>query len=194
MPEPPDDTWPLFFHEAARVAPRDVPERADEYGDNVRAKLEHAQTIEPDEVERAREAVARVAHATRPPVDLYVAPVLGVELPPEDCDELEVRLPLTGVPAPVQRARLGRRSRSATCSSSRRATRSSSPPASPGRASLKSGASSGAWLARSACLAPLSSRRDVLDRPSRRRRRVDLDPELREAPVERDRGRRRRVW
>ena len=31
----------------------------------------------------------------RPPVDLYVAPVLGVELPPVDCDELEVRIPLT---------------------------------------------------------------------------------------------------
>jgi hypothetical protein len=30
-----------------------------------------------------------------PPVDLYVAPVLGVELPPVDCDELEVRIPLT---------------------------------------------------------------------------------------------------
>jgi len=30
-----------------------------------------------------------------PPVDLYVAPVLGQELPPVDCDELEVRLPLS---------------------------------------------------------------------------------------------------
>ena len=60
----------------------------------MRAKLEHAQTIEPDAVERAREAVACGAR-TRPTVDLYVAPVLGVELPPVDCDELEVRIPLT---------------------------------------------------------------------------------------------------
>ena len=33
--------------------------------------------------------------AFRPPVDLYVAPVVGQELPPVDCDELEVRLPLS---------------------------------------------------------------------------------------------------
>ena len=33
--------------------------------------------------------------AYRPDVDLYVAPVLGVELPPVDCDELEFRLPAT---------------------------------------------------------------------------------------------------
>jgi len=30
-----------------------------------------------------------------PPVDLYVAPVLGVDLPAVDCDELEVRIPAT---------------------------------------------------------------------------------------------------
>ena len=54
VPEPPDDTWPLFFHEAAESHRATFPERAAEYGDNVRAKLEHAQTIEPDSVERAR--------------------------------------------------------------------------------------------------------------------------------------------
>ena len=30
-----------------------------------------------------------------PEVDLYVAPVLGVELPPVDCDELDIRIPTT---------------------------------------------------------------------------------------------------
>jgi aspartyl-tRNA(Asn)/glutamyl-tRNA(Gln) amidotransferase subunit A len=94
VPEPPDDTWPLFFHEAAESHRATFPERAAEYGDNVRGKLEHAQTIEPDAVERAREAV-RVWRTYTPAVDLYVAPVLGVELPPVDCDELEVRIPLT---------------------------------------------------------------------------------------------------
>jgi Asp-tRNA(Asn)/Glu-tRNA(Gln) amidotransferase A subunit family amidase len=94
LPEPPDDTWPLFFHEAAESHRKTFPERAAEYGDNVRGKLEHAQTIGPDAVERAREAV-RVWRTYAPPVDLYVAPVLGVELPPVDCDELEVRIPLT---------------------------------------------------------------------------------------------------
>ncbi|MEP6812196.1 MAG: amidase [Actinomycetota bacterium] len=94
LPEPPDDTWPLFFHEAAESHRATFPERAADYGDNVRAKLEHAQTIEPDAVERARDAV-RVWRTYQPPVDLYVSPVLGVELPPVDCDELEVRIPLT---------------------------------------------------------------------------------------------------
>jgi aspartyl-tRNA(Asn)/glutamyl-tRNA(Gln) amidotransferase subunit A len=94
VPEPPDDTWPLFFHEAAESHRATFPERAADYGDNVRGKLEHAQTIEPAAVERAREAV-RVWRTYVPPVDLYVAPVLGVELPPVDCDELEVRIPLT---------------------------------------------------------------------------------------------------
>jgi Asp-tRNA(Asn)/Glu-tRNA(Gln) amidotransferase A subunit family amidase len=94
IPEPPDDTWPLFFHEAGESHRATFPERGDEYGDNVRAKLAHAQTIEPDAVSRARSAV-RAWRAYAPPVDLYVAPVVGVELPPVDCDELEVRIPLT---------------------------------------------------------------------------------------------------
>ena len=94
IPEPPDDTWPLFFHEAAESHRATFPARAAEYGENVRAKLEHAQTVEPDGGRAARDAVARGAR-TGPTVDLYVAPVLGVELPPVDCDELEVRIPLT---------------------------------------------------------------------------------------------------
>src|SRR5205823_4762905 len=94
VPEPPDDTWPLFFHEAAEAHRATFPARADEYGDNVRAKLEHAQTVEPPEVERARESVRRWREY-EPDVDLYVAPVLGAEVPPVDCDELEVRIPAT---------------------------------------------------------------------------------------------------
>ena len=43
IPEPPDDTWPLFFHEAAHAHRATFPARADEYGENVRAKLELAQ-------------------------------------------------------------------------------------------------------------------------------------------------------
>jgi aspartyl-tRNA(Asn)/glutamyl-tRNA(Gln) amidotransferase subunit A len=94
IPEPPGDTWPLFFHEAAESHRATFPSRADEYGDNVRAKLELAQTIERAEAERARESVRRWREY-RPEVDLYVTPTLGVEIPPEDCDELEVRIPAT---------------------------------------------------------------------------------------------------
>jgi Asp-tRNA(Asn)/Glu-tRNA(Gln) amidotransferase A subunit family amidase len=94
IPEPPDDTWPLFHAEAAQAHRATFPARADEYGDNVRGKLELAQTVDPDVVARAYEAVRRW-RGYAPPVDLYVAPVVGRELPPVDCDELEVRLRLS---------------------------------------------------------------------------------------------------
>ena len=38
---------------------------------------------------------SRSGGAYEPEVDLYVSPCYAVELPPEDADELEVRLPLT---------------------------------------------------------------------------------------------------
>jgi aspartyl-tRNA(Asn)/glutamyl-tRNA(Gln) amidotransferase subunit A len=94
IPEPPDDTWPLFFHEAASSHRATFPARADEYSDNVRTKLEQALEVDPTEVERARAAVA-AWRGYRPDVDLYVAPVIGVDVPPVDCDELDVRIPLT---------------------------------------------------------------------------------------------------
>jgi aspartyl-tRNA(Asn)/glutamyl-tRNA(Gln) amidotransferase subunit A len=92
IPEPHDDTWPLFFHEAAAAHRATFPVRADEYGANVRAKLELAQELDPAEVVRARESV-RAWRELQPEVDLYVAPALGVELPLVDCDELDMRIP-----------------------------------------------------------------------------------------------------
>jgi len=94
IPEPPADTWPLFFHEAAESHRATYPARADDYGENVRTKLELAQAVEPGDVERARSAVA-VWRGYRPEVDLYVAPAIGIEVPPVDCRELDVRLQLT---------------------------------------------------------------------------------------------------
>ena len=94
IPEPPEDTWPLFFFEAAESHRATFPARAEEYGANVRRKLELAQALSPDEAARARDAVRRWREY-RPDVDLYAAPVIGTQLPPEDCDELEVRLPLS---------------------------------------------------------------------------------------------------
>ncbi len=94
LPEPPEDTWPLFFHEAAEAHRATFPARAADYGENVRGKLELAQAVDPAAVAAARDAVA-AWRGYRPGVDLYVAPVLGVEVPPVDCDELEVRLPAT---------------------------------------------------------------------------------------------------
>ncbi len=94
IPEPPDDTWPLFLHEAATAHRATFPDRAAEYGANVRTKLELAQEVDPAEVERARRSVD-AWRRLEPDVDLYVAPVLGTELPPVDCDELDIRIPAT---------------------------------------------------------------------------------------------------
>jgi aspartyl-tRNA(Asn)/glutamyl-tRNA(Gln) amidotransferase subunit A len=94
IPEPSHDTWPLFFHEAAEAHRDTFPARAGEYGENVRAKLELAQQVDPVEVERARRAVAAWRRFV-PDVDLYHAPTIGVPVPPVDCDELDVRIPLT---------------------------------------------------------------------------------------------------
>jgi aspartyl-tRNA(Asn)/glutamyl-tRNA(Gln) amidotransferase subunit A len=94
IPEPPADIWPLIFHEAREAHRATFPARADDYGENVRAKLELAQGVEPDDVDAARAAV-ETWRGYRPDVDLYVAPVLGTPVPPVDCDELEVRLPAT---------------------------------------------------------------------------------------------------
>jgi aspartyl-tRNA(Asn)/glutamyl-tRNA(Gln) amidotransferase subunit A len=95
IPEPPGDTWPLFNWEAAESHRSTFPARAGEYGANVRAKLEAAQSVTPDQAARAREAVLRW-RGFRPPVDLYVSPAVAGPLPPEDCDELAVRLELSG--------------------------------------------------------------------------------------------------
>jgi aspartyl-tRNA(Asn)/glutamyl-tRNA(Gln) amidotransferase subunit A len=99
IPEPEANTWPVFFHEARESHSATFPARADEYGDNVRRKLELAESVEPDEVDAAYKAIESWRRY-EPDFDLYVAPTLGIELPPEDCDELEVRIPFTAFARP----------------------------------------------------------------------------------------------
>lgn len=94
IPEPEGNTWPLFFHEALRSHAATFPARADEYSDNVRTKLELAQRVDPDDVAAAYRALERWRRY-EPAVDLYVSPCIGIDLPPEDCDELEVRVPFS---------------------------------------------------------------------------------------------------
>jgi Asp-tRNA(Asn)/Glu-tRNA(Gln) amidotransferase A subunit family amidase len=100
IPEPEGNTWPLFFHEAARSHAKTFPARADEYSDNVRTKLELAQKVEPDEVDVAYRALERWRRY-EPEVDLYVSPCIGIDIPPEDCDELEVRVPFSAFLRPL---------------------------------------------------------------------------------------------
>jgi Asp-tRNA(Asn)/Glu-tRNA(Gln) amidotransferase A subunit family amidase len=94
VPEPSASTWPQFQHEALRSHAATFPSRTDEYGTVMRIKLEAAQRATPDEIAAAYRAIEEWRHF-EPEVDLYVSPCYAVELPPEDADELEVRLPLT---------------------------------------------------------------------------------------------------
>ena len=94
VPDAAADTWPLFQHEAARSHAATFPSRAGEYGRVMRTKLEAAQRVRPDAVDAAARAVDEWRRF-RPEVDLYVSPCYAVELPAEDADELEVRLPLS---------------------------------------------------------------------------------------------------
>ena len=94
IPEPSANTWPQFQHEALRSHAATFPSRADEYSDVMRIKLEAAQRATPEAVEAAYGAIEEWRRY-EPEVDLYVSPCYAIELPPEDADELEIRLPLS---------------------------------------------------------------------------------------------------
>ena len=91
VPEPSANTWPLFNHEALHSHRATFPSRAAEYSDVCRTKLEIALRTTADEVAEAYRALEEWRRY-EPEVDLYVAPCYTQELPPEDADELEVRL------------------------------------------------------------------------------------------------------
>ena len=94
MPGPAADTWPVFLHEAARSHAATFPSRADEYGQAIRAKLEAAQRVEPEAVLDGYRALLAWRQLV-PSVDLYVSPCVAIDLPAEDADEIDVRLPLS---------------------------------------------------------------------------------------------------
>ena len=100
IPEPDANTWPVFFHEAKESHRPTFPARSDEYGENVRRKLELAQSTDAEGVAAAYRALESWRRH-EPAVDLFVSPVLGIDLPPEDCDELEVRIPFTAFARPI---------------------------------------------------------------------------------------------
>ena len=94
VPDPTADTWPLFQHEAARAHVATFPSRADEYTAGMRVKLEAAHRVAPDAVAAAYRAIDEWRRY-QPEVDLYVSPCYAIELPVEDADELDIRLPLS---------------------------------------------------------------------------------------------------
>ena len=94
IPPPAVDTWPVFLHEAGRAHAATFPARADEYGSVIRAKLESTLDVPADALDEAY----RSLHEWRrlePDVDLLACPCVAVDWPPEDADELELRLPFS---------------------------------------------------------------------------------------------------
>ncbi len=94
FPDATANTWPQFQHEAAISHAATFPTRADEYSEVMRVKLSAAQRVEPDAVDAAYRAIEEWRRF-EPEVDLYVSPCFAVELPAENADELEIRLPLS---------------------------------------------------------------------------------------------------
>jgi aspartyl-tRNA(Asn)/glutamyl-tRNA(Gln) amidotransferase subunit A len=94
VPEPSANTWPQFQHEALQSHAATFPSRADEYGELMQQKLRAAQRATPAEIEAAYRAIEEWRRY-EPEVDLYLSPCYAIDLPPEDAEELEVRLPLT---------------------------------------------------------------------------------------------------
>jgi Asp-tRNA(Asn)/Glu-tRNA(Gln) amidotransferase A subunit family amidase len=94
IPDATADTRPQFLHEARQSHASTFPSRADEYTDEVRAKLEQAQEVDSGDVDAAYRAIEEWRRY-KPEVDLYVSPCYAIALPPEDAEEAELRLPFS---------------------------------------------------------------------------------------------------
>jgi aspartyl-tRNA(Asn)/glutamyl-tRNA(Gln) amidotransferase subunit A len=98
LPVPEADVWPVFYGGAAASHRGLYPERADEYGPVISAKLDRALATTPEAYEHARAAMAawQRAAAIDPAVDVIVSPVLGLpELPAAGTPEHEFRIPFS---------------------------------------------------------------------------------------------------
>jgi aspartyl-tRNA(Asn)/glutamyl-tRNA(Gln) amidotransferase subunit A len=94
VPDATADTRPQFLHEAKQSHAATFPSRRGEYSDLVREKLEAALHVDSGQVAAAYSAIREWRRYT-PDVDLYVSPCYAVELPTEDANEPEIRLPLS---------------------------------------------------------------------------------------------------
>jgi aspartyl-tRNA(Asn)/glutamyl-tRNA(Gln) amidotransferase subunit A len=85
----------LFMREVADVHRGLFPEHAEDYGDNVRTKLERCLAVTESEVEtahRAREEHRAAAKEALGGADLLLTPTLAFVAPPVDVVELEIRV------------------------------------------------------------------------------------------------------
>jgi aspartyl-tRNA(Asn)/glutamyl-tRNA(Gln) amidotransferase subunit A len=94
LPLPPRAENALFMREVADVHRGLFPERADEYGEGVRWKLELCQEVTDSEVataQRLRVEYAERCTALLAGSDLLVTPAVAIEPPPVDGDERQLR-------------------------------------------------------------------------------------------------------
>jgi aspartyl-tRNA(Asn)/glutamyl-tRNA(Gln) amidotransferase subunit A len=94
FPLPDPREYRLFMREAADVHRGLFPERADEYGENVRAKIERCLRVTDDEVaaaRRLREEYRGQCEVAIDGLDLLLTPTTAFVAPPVDVDELEIR-------------------------------------------------------------------------------------------------------
>jgi Asp-tRNA(Asn)/Glu-tRNA(Gln) amidotransferase A subunit family amidase len=84
-----------FMREVADVHRSLFPERSEEYGDNVRTKVQRCLQVTEGEAEasrRSREAYRDAAERALGHADLLLTPTLAMVAPPATVDELEIRL------------------------------------------------------------------------------------------------------
>jgi Asp-tRNA(Asn)/Glu-tRNA(Gln) amidotransferase A subunit family amidase len=84
-----------FMREVADIHRSLFPERSEEYGDNVRTKLQRCLQVTDAEAEasrRSREAYRDAAEHALGDADLLLTPTLPMVAPPADVDELDIRL------------------------------------------------------------------------------------------------------
>ena len=92
LPDPAENA--LFMREVADVHRGLFPERADEYGEGIRWKLERCLAVTDGEVataERLRAEYRERWDELFGELDLLVAPAVAIEPPPDDADERELR-------------------------------------------------------------------------------------------------------
>jgi aspartyl-tRNA(Asn)/glutamyl-tRNA(Gln) amidotransferase subunit A len=92
LPDPAENR--LFMREVADVHRGLFPERADEYGEGVRTKVERCFAVTDAEVATAQRLRAEYSERCSElfeGVDLLVAPAVAIEPPPNDVNELELR-------------------------------------------------------------------------------------------------------
>ena len=94
FPFPDSGEYRLFMREVADAHRGLFPERADDYGENVRGKIERCLRVTDAQAAAAadaREAYRRASEAAMDGLDLLVTPTVAFVAPPADVDELAIR-------------------------------------------------------------------------------------------------------